>query len=192
MIYLLPIVMVLFVWYYHWVRNGLIFSLPSFVSRLLWAVTVVVGYFMLGGTSFVDASIMLLGVLITNYIPHGFAMTVGQRVMDWRNMPRIPFIGSWTLPKAWPAIWLLPLMSGLNYTEQDLVGMTIVGLMRGILSFAFTGDFAACAIITAGHTLSYYAGNKFPLSVKGVDAKTAGWGEVFVAVLWAIAVACAV
>lgn len=187
-ILILLLVQCLFVFMYHYERNGNPVSLGDTAERILWALSFSVGY----GLIHWDLGIMALyfvGQLIAIYIPHAFAQQMGRRLITW------PQMGPWT--KYWPG-W--PFMWVKDETIQDFGGMAVVGLLRGLVVFippiflgaSLWGAVIAIIITEYWQPCAYYLGWKVPFTLWGNTARSAQWGEFFVPIGWAAALLSAV
>ena len=195
----LPFIIALFVFAYHYERNGDPLTIGNTLERLFWAVCFGLGAALLSSPHFHYYALgwLTVGALLEIYIPHGFAQNMGDRTQTWDAMPRITVFGSVTLPKWWPAIWMAPFKDKLGFTTQDFLGMGTVGLIRGLIVFAPTlflgcslvGVLFATALATIWQPLSYWVGYRTPFTLWTNTANSSTWGEFYVPIGWALALA---
>ena len=117
----LPFIIALFVFAYHYERNGNPEAIGNTLERVLLAITFGIGAAFL---SFPDLRFhaliwLTIGSLLEIYIPHAFAQNMGNRTQTWDAMPRITVFGSVTIPKWWPAIWMSSFKDKLGFSTQD-------------------------------------------------------------------------
>lgn len=179
----------LFVFLYHYERNGNPWAIGDTFERLIWAFVFAMGCPILG---FVHASPAILGIaawlfvgqFIAILIPHAFAQQAGHRTTPWTQM------GTWT--KWWPGA---PFVELTDYPLQDFLGMMCVGALRGAIVFLPTillGAPVAGALLAALMTawwqpMAYWVGYKVPWSIWTNTANSSTWGEFFVPIGWAVA-----
>ena len=195
----LPFIIVLFVFAYHYERNGNPWAIGDTLERLFWAVCFGLGAALLSFPHFHYYAIgwLAVGALFGIYIPHAFAQNMGDRTQTWDAMPSITIFGSVTAPKWWPAIWMAPFKDKLGFTMQDFLGMGSAGLIRGIIVFVPTlflgcslaGVLFATALTTIWQPLSYWLGYRTPFTLWTNAANSSTWGEFYVPIGWALALA---
>ena len=118
----------LFVFMYHYERNGNPWAIGDTFERLLWAFVFAMGWPILGfahGSPPIIwiATMVFVGQFIAILIPHAFAQNAGFRTITWAQQP-------WT--KWWPGAAFYYVK---NYFVQDFFGMMCVGLLRGCIVF---------------------------------------------------------
>ena len=196
------LVVALYVFSYHYERNGNPINGGDFLSRIFWSIGFTLGYFLLGGwkLDLLLAVWMFLGGFLEILIPHGFAQNMGKRTQTWDEMPSIPlftvFGKALTLPKWWPALWMAPFKNKLSFTWQDLLGMGTVGFMRGAIVFApcvalglgLLPVIAAILITAFWQPFAYWVGNRTPFNIWTNTANSSTWGEFYIGIGWALAV----
>jgi hypothetical protein len=196
------LVVALFVFMYHYERNGDPFNTGDFWARVLWGLSFALGVYALSWpvTNFWALGWYVVGQFIAMLIPHAFAMNAGKRTQAWIDMPRLQFIGTITLPKYWPAFWLKPFLPYLSNTQQDLIGMATVGLLRGLIVFMppvalgapLVPSLAGWLFTMAWQPLAYLAGRFTPMAWFLNTPYSAMWGEFYTPIGWAFSVGLAV
>ncbi len=200
MSYLFPLLCLLvvafFTFMYHYERNGNPLAIGDTFERIGWALSFSLGYGILfqHAMNIWVAVSYFVGSLLAIYVPHGFAQNAGHRAQTWKEMPDIVVIGSITAPKWWPGFLFLWVK---NFAVQDFLGMASVGLIRGALVFlppiaigaSVWGAVIATIITMLWQPISYWAGYKVPFTVWTNTAYSSTWGEFFVPIGWAIALA---
>lgn len=192
-------VLVLLVFGYHYERNGDPIPLGDFLSRIFWGISFSIGYLAcsLDRTNPWMAAFFVFSQFIAMLIPHAFAMNMGKRTQLWIDMTAIKVFGNFTLPKWWPAYWLKPFLTDLNFFEQDFIGMQTVGLLRGLVVFGLpialgwiglTAGLIAVVINMLWQPLSYTLGNMIPLNIWTNKAYSSTWGEFLIAFGWAFSI----
>lgn len=186
-------VVAFFIFSYHFLRNGYPWkAYGTTVARVIWALSFTIGYALLALpspdviTGGLFAALQFLAMLI----PHA----------AFQNM------GTWPTPqKSWTAFFLptktiaeWSAMSPFAKTRYDFWGMLSVGVTRAIIVF---GVSTAVLVFTGGETLlavpaaivaavsqpvAYLVGKYVPFSIWNTPAKSSAWGEIGVAVSWAI------
>lgn len=178
----------LFVFIYHYERNGNPWAIGDTFERLIWAFVFAMGCPIL---SFVHGAPPILGIaavffvaqFIAILIPHAFAQNAGHRTITWAQQP-------WT--KWWPGAAFYYVK---NYFVQDYCGMMCTGLLRGAIVFLPTiflgaspiGAVLATVITMFWQPTAYWLGYKVPWSIWTNTANSSTWGEFFVPIGWAIA-----
>lgn len=203
----LLIVTAAFVFAYHYERNGIPWKVGDLVSRLIWAITFGLGYILLSvqNIDFRLLGVYIAGAFVEILIPHAFAQNMGRFGRPWTLGA-----GNVALPwsKYWPGSWLphdyslteWQALSGTFKFWLDFLGMTSTAILRGIVVFfpaVYFGVSWTQALVAAGITalwqpLSYAIGWHVPLNWFGNTKDDATWGEFFVGIGWAIALAVTV
>jgi hypothetical protein len=206
--FLLLGIIALFVFMYHYERNGNPWNSGDFIARILWGLTFGAGYGVLSFHSFHLGLYIWLCVagFLELLIPHGFAMNMGRWAQPWSLMPAIKVL-TWKgkdimVPKCWPAIFLpqfdqagwdaLPMW---KRTALDFGGMGLVGLYRGILGFvpavlfglSWHGAALGVLVTMLGQPISYFVGKYTPWTIWTNAAYSSQWGEFYVPIAWALA-----
>lgn len=131
MVYLtLLLVAALFVFAYHYERNGNPIAWGQLFSRVFWAASFAFGYIALAtpDISWFSVGWLFIGSFIAILVPHAWV----------QNM------GSWPTPqKRWPGFFL-PTLTQMQWVDMgpalrtlyDFAGMFSVGLVRGLIVFA--------------------------------------------------------
>jgi hypothetical protein len=192
MIILILCVIALFVFAYHYERNGNPANWGDFVCRLIWAGAFGVGYISLAlaATKWFILLWMIVSAFAEILIPHAFAQRMGNRADSWTMLP----VSKW-----WPVYWMKPFLPYLSNTLQDFIGMGFVGLLRGSIVFGLPvclgwfwfGAALAIGITALWQPLSYLVGRFTPWSLWGNAPDSSQWGEFFVPIGWAFALAVA-
>lgn len=185
---LLPLVVALFVFAYHYERNGDPLSLGTVFSRFFWGLSFSIGYTALDIPNF-SLWIALLFV-VTGYInlliPHAWAQNMGRWATPQRRWPGfyLPLLtnDAWTVLKPW------------KRAAYDALGMLGVGFFRGLVVFvppvafgAHMGAALLAILLTAiGQPICYLIGNHVPLSIWGNVKNSATWGEFLIGISWAL------
>lgn len=195
----LAIITPLFIFAYHYVRNGKPWDLGPIFGDIVWAAFFSLGSIVFLLPDFLPSIFLLLfvGAFLATEIPHGFAQNAGFRTIKWDNMNPIPFIGKITLLKWWPAFWMSGFKDKLSFAVQDALGMASVGFIRGILVFMFVlrihffGALIAILTTTVWQPFAYWLGQKIPFATLGNTAHSTEWGEFLIGPGWALALAAA-
>lgn len=197
---LFSLVTAMLVFMFHYERNGTPWSLPgTFISRVLWATSFSIGYAILGGMSygFYVFISLFVSCFVMSFIPHGFAMNMGNRAVTWDNMPPIKVMTLFGkdifVPKWWPALWMKHFKDKLSFFWQDALGMLSVGLLSSLVLFVplfFLGMPAlnvlfATMTMLISYPLCYGIGQKVPLSIFGNTPHSAMWGEFLLSIAFA-------
>ena len=187
----LPFVIALFVFMYHYERNGDPLAIGDAGQRILWGICFGASAALMSFPNMHWLAIgwLAVGALIEIFIPHAFAQNMGDRTITWQQM------GTWT--KYWPGLWLEPFLSKMGYTTQDFLGMLTVGLLRGItvfvptlfLGLSIVGVLFATALATIWQPLSYWVGYRTPFTLWTNTANSSTWGELYIGIGWALALA---
>lgn len=184
---MLFLVICLYVFAYHYERNGSPWDLGDTICRVTWAVAFAAGYICLTipTTKWLLAALFGMCAFVEILIPHAFAQRMGNRTDSWTGL-------AWYL--WWPAYWLKPILDETSTLEQDFIGMTCVGFIRGLIVFlpSYLFGWTHCAILpisitTLWQPLSYLAGYQTPWTLWTNPAKSSQWGEFYVPIGWAVA-----
>lgn len=187
MVYLtLLLVAALFVFAYHYERNGNPIAWGQLFSRVFWSAAFAVGYVALAvpDVSWLTAGWFFIGSFIAILVPHAWA----------QNM------GSWPTPqKRWPGFFL-PTLTQMQWVDMgpalrtlyDFAGMFSVGLVRGLIVFApllflgagFISVLAAVFVTAISQPLSYLIGYQIPFNMWNNKPKSSEWGEFLVGLGW--------
>ena len=196
------LVVALYVFTYHYERNGDPVNLGDFGARMFWGAMFTVGYGALAwqATNFFALGWYVVGQFVAMLIPHAFAMNAGKRTQAWVDMPQIRLWGTTYAPKYWPAFWLKPFLPYLSNTQQDLIGMAAVGLLRGLIVFMppvelgapLVPSLAGWLFTMAWQPLAYLAGRFTTVSWFYNTPNSAIWGEFYIPIGWAFSVGLAV
>ena len=118
-------------------------------------------------------------------IPHAFAQRMGKRTDSWETLP-------WS--KWWPVFWMKPVLRYLTNLDQDFIGMSVVGLLRGLIVFippyllGWTHSSVVSVMLTMlWQPMSYVVGWHTPWTLWTNPARSAQWGEFYIGIGWAIA-----
>ena len=189
-------VMALFVFLYHYERNGNPASLGDTVERILWSIGFGVGAAFLSDFHNLPlAGLYTVGAMLEIYVPHA----------AYQNM------GSWAVPqKTWPGFFLKNIATWVPGSpaaiRHDFLGMMGVGFFRGLIVFVpplvlsiwlplhatVVGSLLGWAISTVGQAGAYLLGRYVPFALFTNPARSAQWGEFFIGVIWALALAASV
>lgn len=181
-------VLALYVFAYHYERNGNPWSFTGdTVPRLLWGTSVAVGYLFLSlpHTNFLAMPWLVVSAFsAVAFVPHGYCMNMGR----------------WGTPqKKWPSFFLSAItdadwvaMPMWKRTGYDALSMASIGLIRGLMVFpvlcalGFSAWHVALAVLVQmlWHPFSYFAGFYVPFNIWNNTAKSPTWGEFFVGVGW--------
>lgn len=188
------LVIALFIFTYHYERNGNPWGVGDTMCRIIWAASVVVGYLFLSiaDINWAAAAWILPGSFMAILVPHGFCMNMGRWAVPWSVLP---------LSKKWPGLWL-PSYTQEEYsalpqskkTRLDILGMLSVGAIRGVLVFSplmcvrqsLVSVLGAALVVSLSQPAGYYLSWFMPVSGLNCHAHSAEWGEVFVAIGWAV------
>lgn len=195
----------LLVFAYHYERNGSPWDLGDTACRLTWAIAFSTSYMMLVFLHinwWLVAWFMFAG-FIEILVPHAFAQRMGNRTDSWETLTPITvgtFFGKTiTIPKWWPALWFEPFLPMSTPLEQDFIGMTSTGLVRGLIvflppyCFGVTHSVAIPVCLTMlWQPISYAVGWITPLTLWTNPARSSQWGEFYIGIGWALALAGAV
>lgn len=188
----------LFVFAYHYERNGDPWKVGDFLSRIFWGVAFAIGYIALMGTESTLLAASLYGLMATVeiFVPHAWV----------QNM------GNWPTPqKRWPGFYLKAITTWTPNSEaatlHDFLGMMGVGFFRGFIVFAIPliislffpvlsvsvlGALSGWLTTTFGQPTAYLVGRYTPFKKWGNEPYTASWGEFFTGCAWAVALLAAV
>lgn len=192
---MLPLVIALFVFAYHYQRNGNPLSIGEFFSRCFWSGSFAVGYVSLAGLHANLWLALLYGLLafIANMVPHAFAQQMGRETAPWSLL---------ALSKRWPAAWLPSVTQAVwdGYSlakkiRRDCYAMLSVGVVRGAAVFlpgVYLGEHLLPAVVAAVVTavmqpLAYLLGYITPFSMWGNSPRSSEWGEFYIGIGWALA-----
>jgi hypothetical protein len=192
---------IIFVFVYHYERNGNPLPVGDTLQRLAWAFSFAAGYLMF---TIPHQSIFLFGWYVIGSfiaivaIPHAFAQNMGNRSQTWAQMPPIPLFLGLTVPKWWPGFPVAYISAPTEvqlFFRQDFFGMMCTGFLRGVIVFIptlwfggnFIGSIAATAITTVWQPFAYWLGFKIPFILWDNAANSSEWGEFLVPVGWALA-----
>lgn len=192
------LVIAVFVFTYHYERNGNPLPVNDAVSRLFWAMAFGCGY---GALILPQFHIFPLCYLIVSQwlaitlIPHAFAQRMGHRTDAWSTLP---------LKKYWPGWIAAQVLQARTiprlYLLQDFFGMGAVGLLRGVIVFLVPsvigwcglGGWLAIALTALWQPASYFLGYKTPYNVWDNHSDSPEWGEFYVSIGWAVALLVAI
>lgn len=196
----LILVLALFVFTYHYERNGNPVQVSGFISRLIWAGSFALGYLALTLTH-TDPLLAFLYALFSLgaiYIPHAWVQNMG----DWPN-PQ----------KRWPGFFLPNLtqsqwdaMPHPQRVRHDFLGMGGVGFFRGLAVFGapliaaiflpvqphIFGPLIGWGLTTVGQPMAYLIGKQIPFSFWSNAPKSTEWGEFLVGVSWFVALVASI
>lgn len=192
---LLPLVIALFVFAYHYERNGNPFSFGEFFSRAFWAGSFSLGYVALAGVHTNIFLAALYGALsfVAIMVPTSYAQQMGRETAPWSLSP---------FKKRWPAFWLPSITqaqwdaySDAKKTRRDFYAVMSSGLFRGAVTFLpafFLGaplfqSLIAVGAVTLWQPFSYLAGRFTPFTMWGNSPHSTEWGEFYIGIGWAIA-----
>lgn len=182
-----------FVFMYHYERNGNPWPIGDTFERLLWALVFALGCPILGWVHGAPpipsiAAMFFVTQFIAMLIPHAFAQNAGFRVITWAQQP-------WT--KWWPGAAFYYVK---NFFAQDFLGMMCVGALRGAIVFLPTialgaspvGAIAAAVTTMLWQPCAYWLGYRTPWTMWTNTANSSRWGEFFVPIGWAVALAVSI
>ena len=203
MIYTFTFVTALFVWVYHYLRNGnnpFNVQYGDVAARLMWSGAFALGYLVLSGNTYHGYTTLwfIVAAYVQLLIPHAFCMNMGRWEVPWSAQPFIRY---------WPGAWL-PQYSQTDWhnlepskrTRLDFLGMLSVGLLRGVIVFAptlFLGHTGvsvlfATVLTTLLMPFSYLLGLFIPWQLLDNPPRSVAWGEFSVGIVWAVALAALV
>jgi hypothetical protein len=188
-----------FVFSYHFLRNGIPWKdYGTTVARLIWAASFALGYTLMAVphnyiTVGMAGIVFMITAFLAMLVPHAFC----------QNM------GTWPTPqKQWPAFFMPTLtaaewtaMTPFARTRYDFFSMMGVGAIRAVIVYGITtivllafGKATIWAVpagvVTAlSQPVGYLIGKYVPFSMWSTPAKSASWGEVMVAIGWAVSLA---
>jgi hypothetical protein len=192
---LLPLVIALFVFAYHYERNGNPLSFGEFFSRAFWAGSFSLGYVALAGASTNIFLAALYGALTfaAILVPSSFAEQMGREAAPWSLSP---------LSKRWPAFWMpsytqaqWSTFTGAKKTRIDFYGILSAGVLRGSVVFlpsialgapVFQSVIAAAAV-ALWQPFAYLAGRFTPFRMWDNSPYSTEWGEFYIGIGWALA-----
>jgi hypothetical protein len=183
------LIVALFVFAYHYERNGNPWNFGDFVSRLAWSAAFGTGYVCLTfpQTNWFLGLWFIVGAFLEILIPHAFAQRMGHRTDSWTTLP----VSKW-----WPAYWFKPFLATTSALEQDFLGMSMVGFIRGFIVFfppyliGFTSNCVLpICIVLLWQPVSYVVGYQTPWTLWTNTAKSSTWGEFYIGIGWALALA---
>jgi hypothetical protein len=180
----------LFVLAYHYERNGNPYALGNTIERTLWATSFGLGAAVMPAPTFHWGVILwlIVGALIEISIPHAFAQNMGRWNASWESQG---------LAKYWPGYFVSLIVPDTNRTLRDILGMGCTGLLRGVIVFVPTlflhcsivGVLSATVLTMMMQPLCYWVGWYTPVTLWSNAAKSSQWGEFYIGIGWAIALA---
>jgi hypothetical protein len=193
------LVTALFVFAYHYERNGNPLSWGEAFSRLFWGASFALGYIAFSGTSTNYFVALQLGLMqyVAMLVPHAWVQNMGRWSVIQKKWP------GFFLPSDWPSPWV---PGSFKATLHDFLGMAGVGFFRGLVVFGvmalaawwfgapvtLVGCLLAWVITTLWQPTSYLVGFYVPWTMWDNPAKSATWGEFGVGIGWAAALFAAV
>lgn len=188
-------VMCLFVFLYHYERNGNPVAIGDTFERIVWSIGFGIGFLVLNGfDNPALAGVYSIGGMLEIYVPHAWV----------QNM------GAWATPqKKWPGFFLKDITTWTPNSpaaiRHDFLGMAGVGFFRGLIVFVpplimsiwlplhatVIGSALGWALSTFGQPGAYLLGRYVPFALFTNPPRSAQWGEFLVGVVWGLALACA-
>ncbi|MDE2097904.1 MAG: hypothetical protein KGL39_11695 [Patescibacteria group bacterium] len=192
-IVMLLIFTAVYVFSYHYQRNGYPLKTDEFLSRAFWSLSYALGVLFISAPSvnlwFVVYS--LTAGFVAILVPHEAYMNMGRWPTPQRQWP------AFFLPLHTQAKW--DTLTPSKKLRNDIIGMGAVGLWRGLIAFAAgplvglssIGVLSAMVLTTVWQPFAYWVGWKIPVGWFNNTPKSAMWGEFLIGVGWALAVALA-
>lgn len=193
------LVLALFVFAYHYERNGNPLSWGDAFSRLFWGGAFALGYIALSGsnTNYYLALELGFAQYAAMLVPHAWVQNMGRWATIQKKWP------GFFLPGNWPSPWN---PGSPKATLHDFLGMMGVGFFRGLIVFGTMSVFAwwfdapvsllgcllAFVITTLWQPISYFAGYYVPWTMWDNTPRSSQWGEFGIGIGWALALFSAV
>lgn len=169
--------------------GGFVENIGNSIRRILWGLAVSSSYFLLNERTILVSIYIFVMSFASMFIPHGFAFNAGNRTQTWDDMPRITVYGGFSVPKWWPAYWLVDVKDRLSFFWQDVLGLLSVGTIRAfmVLMVIPTPCIYSFFVVILSHPLSYMAGQKMPFKFM----RPTEYAELMIGASWAVAMAIA-